>query len=838
MTERIAQYYRAATRGLDDGEFYHKCRSSLFKYHISPLECRIRAREALLLFNKGKCNQSKEALDKLKDEIQNVQKGVSEKGHEDSQGTGPHDGQNKELEYVLLEVRYHWCIVAVRLGEYEAAYDELIHLERRVWFKAIDGILTAPGKVGVSALNDTRFEVVINTNRVLGLLWGIFGHFERAEETISKADSQCSKLLAAGEEAIPMPEPGQFPVDIRTMEMKMTLTRVKLKMLQGHCGDAQTLLLSAIPHVESHFGGGHFLTLEAASLHAAILATLSDETAESICLTTHKATKHHLGEYHPISMEVLGTLADIYLTKSRPYEALDTVHHLRSKARETLKSLKSKHPQVLRFWLQVGEANLSIGNFMKARSELQGLCEAIAERDQTSRHDLGENPETLRYRMKLAMASSCVGKTDEADREAENCLRKQLEIFRSDVNSIVGAGLDQLVQAWLDERDANVVPPFIHPDVLESLVICSSILEKRDPGRELPDAILDEVLKVRESLHGKSHWLNLSIRLELAFNRLEHGAENVEEERELVALFEDIASSCEDALGTAQILTLRAKLGRLFTAVDVSTGRILFRGEASQNLASQVDLMGHCHPMILDSRWRLFVFEVLVWGDDDAHIAGAQLLGALRLEEVRRERLMESLQLEEKIAAIYSIRLHDYERGLPILIDMMEYCFLTNETGFDVELETFCRGAFNLTCEAIGLSAKMLKKRYDVLNEKSRGALECMDTFLELAHEIVRQTDNTQSRVEGLTLVGRQLQQIAYIESSDQSERLTEKMRHAFSDWQQIWKLEVTTGLGIDSGHTPKRKEKKSRGKGKGERRSQIQLSGYSDDREGNDRDE
>ncbi|KAM7194865.1 hypothetical protein V8F33_007063 [Rhypophila sp. PSN 637] len=48
VTKQIGEYYRLTTRGSEEPHLYQKWRTSLFKYHMSPLECRIRAREALL----------------------------------------------------------------------------------------------------------------------------------------------------------------------------------------------------------------------------------------------------------------------------------------------------------------------------------------------------------------------------------------------------------------------------------------------------------------------------------------------------------------------------------------------------------------------------------------------------------------------------------------------------------------------------------------------------------------------------------------------------------------------------------------------------------------------
>lgn len=820
----------------DECALYKECLSLLRKLDpISALYCRIQARAAVLQFHEGAYLNARETLDRLV--------GAVEAKLQERDGPEDDDKNLLELQDVLPEVLYHRSLARIRLGEYEGAYDDLNRVEQTVWFPLIhDELCSGATSTPREMRNDPRAEVVVNTNRVLAYLWGYFGRFEVANEWIGKVDRQCSKLmLDDGQEedvSLDSSEPGQliFPLDVRVMKANVDLTRARLKVMQGQGREARQLLGPALDCLESRLPSGHFLTMEATSLNASILASISDETAEAVCVATYQAMRKYLGEHHPLSREVLGTLADIFAAKSRPYEALDTVHHLWSNPG---KGLTPEHPQVMGYWFRVGETNLSLGNYANAARKLQSLCRAAKRNQEKQPHQhLGQHPDMLRYKAKLAMANCCLGKADEAERTAEECLREQLDIFgpKPRYMGLAGGaciGLGKLLQALVREQRSNFdnrAPP--HPDVLETLVICAAILEKRDPGSELRDNVLDLVCKMRVARHGERHHLTLSTRLEVAFNRLENGVDDAEEADKLALLFEEVAQDCENVLGTNHVLTFRARLGRLFTTANISAGPSLFRTEALENMARQADLMGKCHPMVMDSRWRLFVFEALVFGDDDAHDVGAQLLASLRLPEIRRERLMESLHLEEKVARIYGTQLCDYERSLPIFTDMLEYCLRTNEVGFDEELENFCWEACDVVWESVDLSASMLENRPYEAGDKSDATWEALHTFLHLVDGLLDSVDNIQSCVEGVVLLSRQLQQVAYIAEGDPPKRLSGKMKSAFLSWKQTQEPDAP-GLGMENGLVifgPKRGpagRRKSKGKGKGERRSRARISDY-----------
>ncbi|KAK3292832.1 uncharacterized protein B0H64DRAFT_444151 [Chaetomium fimeti] len=280
------------------------------------------------------------------------------------------------------------------------------------------------------------------------------------------------------------------------------------------------------------------------------------------------------------------------------------------------------------------------------------------------------------------MAKCCLEMLEEAERDAYQALRWQLEIFCPGIES-GGEGLESILDALVSQlenntENAEVVSP--HPNLLESLIICSAVLDKRSPGagRNPKNRTLALVSKERVGRYTDTHHLALATDLELAFNCLEEGADDNSlddtEQPDVAKLFRGISLRCERSLGPNHILTWRARLGCLFTSnsMDPVRERPIFRREVSTIMNEQVVLMGECHPLVLDSRWRLFAFNLLVYRDEDAHQMGSQLLDSLRLKEIRQQRMMESLQLEEKVARIYALELTDHEHALPIITDILE----------------------------------------------------------------------------------------------------------------------------------------------------------------------
>lgn len=776
-----------------------------------------------------------------------------------------------ELVEVRNETMYRLAVLFTRLGEYDKAYGALTSLQRGVRFQDTEQLLSSQS-MGPTRYNDPMIDVNINTNRLLALLRGYYGEFTLASQLIEKAERQCSNFhLARHNGFSPLPTPNltnappmvaisnpglmlltpgitpgitpqlqtstrrmlpEIPINTTVLYTEIQLVKAKLAMLQGPESSALALISPVLRRLESHrhFGTRHILTLEAASLRAEIVSRISSPDAEATCSASLEATTTCLSDDHPLAMEGLSTLADVLLARSRPYEVLDTVFYLRSRAKD---KLGESHPQTMRYWFQVGEANLSVGNYAKARAELQGLY-AVANKKwggKTSQEGLGRHPDVPRYLARLAMAKCLLEKLEEAEQDAYRALLWQLEIFWPSIE-IEDEGLGPVLATVISVVESNTIDPEVvspHPHLLECLTICSAILDRRTPetGHEIRRRILTLVGNKRAARYSEAHHLTLSTNLELAFNRLEEGedGDNSEDsaQPDIDKGFHRIFLDCERSLGPNHILTWRARLGRLFTSRDIDPilDAAKFKQEASGIMNEQVVLMGEYHPLVLDSRWRLFVFKLLVYRNENAHETGSRLLDSLRRKEIRQERLMESLQLEEKVARIYAVELSDYEHGLPIINDLLEYLDTVPwEDEFCKKLE-----AFSLrVCELLDLVAQQALKEFKRdSNNKGSDAVLGIPVFLGISQELAEKYgDNIHNRVGGLLILGRLLQQPLRGSTGNNSpDRLANKLNSSFHKW----KTSLATS---DSDHEHEQQgsmwargkvKVKSKGKGKGEKK-------------------
>ncbi|KAK3305675.1 uncharacterized protein B0T15DRAFT_205154 [Chaetomium strumarium] len=857
LNNTMADFYKPDSPGSDTAAFYRYCLALLKGLPandnaVKALNYRFETRRALLDSRDGtyRDRMAKDHLTRLLKEI----------------------GNQPELVSVQREVKYHLAVVLTRLGEYKEALHSLTTMQQESWFQSTEQLLSSTEAIEPTRFDDPMIDVVINTNRVLALISGHHAQFKVASECIERAANQCSNFLLArhrgwgesqwlgldsppGTPAHIPPGPvlastdpwalpsgtdleykkpanlalPQIPLSPSVLSIEIKLAQSTILMLQGLEAAALTIISPVLRRLETNarFGRQHILTLQAASLHSLILCRMGDPEAETTCNTTLEASMHYLGEDHPLVMEVLSTLADVLLGRSRLFEALDTVYYLRARAQ---KDLGSQHPQTMRYWFQTGEVNFSVGNYAKARSEFQALYMIASKRwgGETSpdpKEGWGRHPDLARCLARLAMVNCWLENVKDAEEQAYKALRWQLEIFlpRFEIGEEgLKPTLDRLV-SQLECQEVGVEADSPHPHLLESLDVCSVVVERGNPadGGKLRDRALTVVWKGWASRYTDTHFETLWAKLQLAFSRLErYGPEH----DEVAELFERICIDCEDSLGTNHGYTWWARLGRLFTSTigDVEQERAKFRREASVIMNKQAELLGECHPIVVDSRWRLFVFKLFVYHDEDAHETGARLLELLRLREIRRERLMESLLFEERIATIYAVELADCERGLPIINDILEYCY-------EEPWEEESWGPFSL--KICGLLARAASTAYEEFEKSSTdqnndAALLAIHTFRKLAEELGKTYGgNVRIRIAGLIVLGRLLQQVVHARTEyDSSNWLSSKMDSAFEKWKHSLAMSEIDpeGLAGQEQVSPSSKAKgkgKSRGKRKGERK-------------------
>jgi tetratricopeptide (TPR) repeat protein len=759
---------------------------------------------------------------------------------------------NDEMEVNLIP--YHLAVVLTRLGNHHEAFQELENLQSTPWFQQMTTVLDLDDTSSQSLLADSQVEVVLGTSRLTALLWGYYGHYQRAKEMMEIAKSQCSTLLessipqtpradvshAQGYPMMPMQQVAQrntrqLPVEIKTLRAKIDLAKAKLMMLQGEDGPALVSTKLALRRLEKQLGRRHILTLEAAALNSLILSRKFDVAAESCCITTINAMSETLGREHPLTMEVMNTLVSVFLKQSRPYEALDTVAALFEQATQ---KLGKENPQTLRYLCQLGDVDLCVGNYRKAGKALEDVYET-ARRKWVDRKPLGQYPDVLKYQSKWAVANSYIGKLTTAQDLAKDTLVKQAKIFKTERN--YEEDPDESVNAIFDKLGLERDPGSeinAHPDILDSLANYATILEKSaDKGPAVFD-MFERVYDLRESFSGPDHYLTLQSGLDFGFACL--GTSETVRLGDPAEFFGRLSSSCEKNLGVNHIFTWRAKLGDLFIrGFDYEIAQ--FRSESSRIMRGQTAHLGQSHPIVIDSLLRLFLFQLML-EDKSAHDTADLLLTQVRLHTTREQRLMESLRLEEKLAELYC-RIEHYEYGLPIFDQILK--FLKTAKDYDeegtlkYELGSFKEklqkslneardSAANLRDERMrnGVEACSIGDAPGAESSKRQAALlsrslwpeahdKTVEAFMSLA-EFLYDSPDTQKRIEGITVLSDLLADIRKARSksggSDRlnTDRLNElygEIEYKYASWQR--------DLYRPSDIVEVEPERKSKGKGK-----------------------
>lgn len=755
LRERITRFYSVQPTRSSESAFYSECLTPNLREAAPNLYYSISARKTLFELERGKDQKARTILEDLISQV----------------------AEAPAAQNAFREIKYYHAVVLTRLGEHTGAYETLTGLQKETWYIDIQDRLRSASSVSPAMFNDPLVEVVINTSRVIALLESYYGHFARSQDTIDRCKAQCSSFLVArrGSQDIlsslnsAAEGPVHLPINVTVLGARVELARAKILLLQGRDDEAGDITRPTFRRLESRLSRGHVVTLEAALLNALILARRLDEGAETACATAIESTTRYLGEGHPFAMDALSTLADIFFHRSRPYEALDTVFALRSRSRE---KLGKDHPQTMKYSCQVGDVNLSIGNYAKARNELQQLYDIANQKWGQRTVPLGMFPDLIRYKVKSAMANFYLGHIKEAEETALSALRQQCEIYWPENGPFEDYGIRHLLNQLRMQSSTAAVG--IYPDVLDTLSSFAMILAKNPANNVIQMDILRFVHREREQNYGGSHYLALSSHLELAFASLD-----TEDAESLARTFEQIVGESEQSIGMNHIITWRAKLGSIFTS-DMDHSAQSFRAESSDILAGQAVLLGECHPLVLNSLWRLFVFQLWVFNDDSAHELGAQLLALLRLKEVRQERLMESLQSEEHIARLYTLESNEYDHGLPIINETLEFC-RTALVGdeFVQQLARFGQKVCELLMQSVSNSIMLIQN--ETVEERTK--LTTLRSFNQLSDDLMESFTDSHTRVDGMAILGRILQQAIQEMGSDASFWI-EKMESRYSKWK------------------------------------------------------
>ena len=502
-------------------------------------------------------------------------------------------------------------------------------------------------------------------------------------------------------------------------------TSAILDLLWGEYDSALEKSQHALQGMRKQLGRKHFKTLGSASLEAFVLAIKSQyQEAETRCKEILPAMTQELGREHPLTLDTMACLVYIFRAQARFAEALDTAKSLYKITRD---ALKEDHPQTLRVRSQLAAAHWSLGEYSSAEQEIQAIVKLSEE-------TCGDfSPDTLRYKSEKANVLCSLGKIDEARNLALEVLRSQRHLYslsqeKDEQPLPVSDALPPNIEAngnillkTIDDIRYNGKKFVVHPSLIFTLQVLA-LIEMHNPRSEseisLPQRILETVVSQRETKLGPAHALTLMSKYELALVVRENDTDgkglvkaskefrHVLEER--VKLFgkqhpevmsverELIITDCIRGVWEDGGPAKRARKEKHYSQIERTPSVLSLQkldGKDESILPSNLTFeqwsdvenvsfdilhhqehqLGKYHPETLKSFIWLFIVQLLLHKKRRTDISSPlrDILNRLRHPTVRRERLVEVLRMEEKVALILTEQGH-HERAMGVLHEIIE----------------------------------------------------------------------------------------------------------------------------------------------------------------------
>ncbi|TPX16144.1 uncharacterized protein E0L32_004139 [Thyridium curvatum] len=636
----------------------------------------VKTHMAVILLYQGEYQRARKSLEDLRDE--SVQK--------------PHEAK------VVHELQRWVAIAMIYAGDYRTAASELEKLAKE---------------------NLDQDILKIQILRDLALANGLKGDHRAANSYLLQAGSwlrHAQKLQNIGEET---------ERKLQKKQWGLLYTQAHLYTLRGEYRSGLVRLQSALKQFQGRFGNAHVETLKAANLRIQLLAYTGDyEEAELQCRKMVQTMDKELGRMHPLRLETIGVLVYILHCQSRFTEALVLAKSL---CEMTASVVSDSHPQTLRARSQLARAHLALGNYHTAEAEIRKTTSDAVKR-------LGiDNPETLRYRSEHAQALRHYGNLEDALKIALHTLFRQRVVYanlplRAEMQNnrdsqAHTAALAEMIEE-IHVHQGSPVSFEIHPDLLFTMQVVASIVANNpQPQLKDPERIFEAVVACRRSKLGSSHTLTLFAEQELGSfirenddeghrlpyvnNILYHvwseryhtfgpsHPETLSAEREVV-ITDCIRGAWEEG-GPAKRSSLASskyETGVLKRAPDNSFDKSLEQkdqhgGNIFVNLSAstwmdienvsrcivelQEPQLGPNHPEVLKSLLWLFCVQLFMQkpSETDANAAWSRLKSRLKDPSIYRERLIDVLRLEERVAGIFQYHQY-YDQSREILDHVLD----------------------------------------------------------------------------------------------------------------------------------------------------------------------
>ncbi|RMJ10255.1 hypothetical protein CDV36_010098 [Fusarium kuroshium] len=512
----------------------------------------------------------------------------------------------------------------------------------------------------------------------------------------------------------------------RWTEILTSLSKSRVIMLQGDYIGALQVLQPALRDAILKIGETDVLTLEATLLNCHLqILTGQVRLGRQSCERCADVILETLGPEHNLALEAEYLLIAAAQAEGLLTLALDDSKDLCGRA-ESRVDLGPKHPSTLKYRSQLGDLHLQHGNYLDAESILTSVW-TDSEGVWSPVH-----PSRLRIQSQLALARYHLGKLEMAEVDICTALRGQLQTYlRMEARDLwqtgdcIGEFLEKrrflqdvsaIYSAPRSDRDDDRMP---HPDILLSFLTWGKVLlRKEDLNLKLVHDIFWLVRASARKQLGPSHELSLAASFAMGevfstkgrmasddakqqkyylkaascynfvvcpesstdnpdylLNTLDRGQEGTEGSRIITRQPENHHPIALHARQESLVVTI---LGCGEVKDDIKYVQSC-KKELEFILAAQENLLGWNHPYRLKTLFSILALQV---GSDeskeDVLKTQEELMGCLKGKDVREQRFLECLLMEEKMAGVLCGR-RDLSKRCRVIADDIEAAVLDSE---------------------------------------------------------------------------------------------------------------------------------------------------------------
>ncbi|KAI0385299.1 hypothetical protein F5Y04DRAFT_276632 [Hypomontagnella monticulosa] len=484
-------------------------------------------------------------------------------------------------------------------------------------------------------------------HRDMGLIYANLGDYRKARECIETALRQVGtarttqKGIVRSAEAVIYLLSGKYRIALATAAESVSIMKETLG--PGHFSilAVETVMAWCLVHE------GRFTVIGPPAAVAPKFMNTAERLASS------------LGHQHPVALESMECLVQIYICQARISEAIGTGTSLCTNA---TRALGESHPSTISMKCQLGAAYLAHGSYRRSVSVLTAVFDRAR---QVLGHD---HPETLKYSCELARAYLHYGNIEEAFRFASKALSAQIDMYmdtstaRRRLTSRSGSIVVENLVDWL-EAHANSQKSRIHPYLISSLQVLAQIEyqrhQNRGHGRSL--VLSQRLLTLLKGLFSSGrHWsiVDASIVFDLAIAFQEDRAS------ESINLLEEVVKARRRLFGEDHLDTLHAyrelektKYMRGLFSMEEGEAKYTELGRFTYTLGNvrrSLDLIyGPIHPETLSARlWHLIMVVGLEDLDNARENEARSIAQLLSDPSLLSERPVESISMQKTLKGL------------------------------------------------------------------------------------------------------------------------------------------------------------------------------------------